>query len=407
MTSKQKGSALKALIVVVMSLAFILMLAEVGIRLVERAGIYPELFQLLGNANPPLDEKTGPGMYYQHPYTAYAMKPGYTRGDRERINSLGFRGEEISLDKPNDVYRIVATGGSTTFAVYLAWDQSYPYLLQKELRRRFGTNKIEVVNAGLTGSTTAESLHRMQSQIVPLDPDMVVIYHGFNDLLPRMFEDYSDDYYHFRRSDPNNPPGLTRFYLYRLFLRVFSPGAFHENNNLMNQVWKLKNFPSTDTERTRNFLESSKEAFKLNMRMMAALLKGLGIDVVLASFAIKSDIYHWTEHLPAYLWEIGIQQNNEAISEVADEFDLPVVPFADTPFVQASINRFKVKLFADSIHMVPAGNQLKAEIFADTIAPIVAAKLGVATPEPSIYYEQMRVPQTEQPAEAAEVMAGL
>ncbi|HJP05177.1 MAG: GDSL-type esterase/lipase family protein [Gammaproteobacteria bacterium] len=403
MTSKQQGSALQATIVVVLSLVFVLTVAEIGIRLAEKAGLYPTMFRLLGNASPPLDEKTGPGMYYQHPYTAYAIKPGYTRGDQERINSLGFRGEDFALEKPDDVYRIAAIGGSTTFAVYLAWDKSYPYLLQKELRRRFGTDKIEVMNAGLTGSTTAESLHRLQSQIIPIDPDMVIIYHAFNDLLPRMFDNYSDDYYHFRRSDPNNPPGLTRFYLYRLFLRIFSPAAFHENNNLMNQVWKTKNFPSTDTARSRNFLESSNHAFKSNIQMMAVLLKGLDIDVVLASFAIKNDIYHWTEHLPAYLWEVGIVENNKAIREVADELDLPLVPFADTPFVQASITRFKVKLFADSIHMAPEGNQLKAEIFADTIAPIIASDLGMPTPEPSIYYQQMQALQTGSPAEVTEV----
>ena len=33
------------------------------------------------------------------------------------INSHGFRGSEISKDKPNDVYRIFVVGGSTTFAV--------------------------------------------------------------------------------------------------------------------------------------------------------------------------------------------------------------------------------------------------------------------------------------------------
>ena len=90
-------------------------------------------------------------------------------------------------------------GGSTTYAVYLPWHQSYPYYLQTELRKRFATDRIEVINAGLIGSTSAESFHRLPTQVLGLDPDMVVIYHGYNDLLPRVFNDYQEDYYHFRK----------------------------------------------------------------------------------------------------------------------------------------------------------------------------------------------------------------
>jgi lysophospholipase L1-like esterase len=388
MRAKQRGTALQATIVILVSLISMLAVAEIGVRVVESSGAFPGFFRLLGNAKPPLDTRSGPGMYYAHHYSAYALKPGYTRSNIERINNLGFRGEDIELQKPDDVYRIVAIGGSTTFAVYLPWEESYPYLLQQELRRRFGTDRIEVINAGLTGSTAAESFHRLATQVLPIEPDMVVIYHAFNDLLPRMFDDYQEDYYHFRRSDPNNPPGLTRFYLYRLALRVLSPGAFHENYNLAGQVWKLDNLPRTDTERVHNFVNSSNDAFRFNMENMIVLLEGKGIDPVLASFAINNFTWHWLDDLPPYMWKAGIDANNEVIADLAAEHDVPLVPFAETPFPAAS-KRFKTTMFADSIHMSPEGNQLKAEIFADTMAPMIARDLGVDVPEPSIYFEQM------------------
>jgi lysophospholipase L1-like esterase len=386
MTKNQNGTTLKALIVVLIALTGVLVTAEIGIRVIEKSGLFPQFFKLFGNAKPPFDKRTGPGMYYAHPYSAYAMKPGYTRADVEQINSLGFRGEEISLNKPEDVYRILAVGGSTTFAVYLPWNQSYPYLLQEELRRRFDTDKIEVVNAGLTGSTSAESFHRLPTQLLPVDPDMVVIYHGFNDLLPRMFNDYQEDYYHFRRSDPNNPPGMTRSYLYRLALSVLSPGMFHENYNLASLVWKINNLPATDTERTQNFLNSTNDAFKFNIENMIVLLQGKGIDVVLASFAINNNTWNWLDSLPPYIWKAGIDANNVAINELANKYQAPMVPFADAPFGEASA-RFNTRMFPDSIHMSPEGNQFKAEIFADTIAPLISRDMGIATPEPSRYAE--------------------
>ncbi len=384
MSDKKKNATVNATIVVVMSFVVILLIAEVGLRVIDKSGIAPVLSVAMGKARPPLDSRTGPGLYYAHHYSAYAIKPNYRREPFERSNSLGFRGEDIELEKPDGVYRIVALGGSTTYAVYLPWNKTYPYYLQRELRERFGTDRIEVINAGLTGSTTAESFHRLPTQILGLDPDMVVIYHAYNDLLPRIFNDYQEDYYHFRKSDPNNPPGMTRFYLYRLALAVFSPGFFHENYNLMGMVWKIENLPNTDTERTQNFLASTNDAFKFNMDNMIALLTAKGIDVTLASFAIRPDIWHWMDYLPPYLWEVGIAENNEVIYELAEQYQLPLVPFAEAPFGLAS-KSYNAKLYSDSIHMGPEGNEFKAEIFADTIAPIVAKKLGLPVPASSSY----------------------
>ncbi|MGI9317606.1 MAG: SGNH/GDSL hydrolase family protein [bacterium] len=384
MPNNSSGNTLKAIIVIFLALTAVLGATEIGLRTLESSGKFVRFFEIFGNAKPPLDKRTGPGLYYAHPYTGYAMKPGYTRRGFEQINSLGFRGEEVLLEKPDDVYRIVAIGGSTTFAVYLPWNESYPYKLQQELRKRFNTDKIEVINAGLTGSTSAESFHRMATQVLPVDPDMVIIYHAFNDLLPRMFNDYSDDYYHFRKSDPNNPPGLTRFYTYRLLLRVLSPGMFHENYNLISRVWKMENLPMTDTERTQNFLDSDNEAFKSYMEYITVLLQGKNIEVVLATFGMNINFWHWLDNLPPYIWQAGIDANNLAIKELAAEYDLPLVPFAETNFPAGS-TAYETPMFADSIHMGPEGNELKAKVFADTIAPIIARDLNLPLPTPSGY----------------------
>jgi lysophospholipase L1-like esterase len=382
MPSQEKGFLLKAIIITCIALLGSLLALEGGLRLLADTGKFDRQLFIFGKERPPLDAKTGGGMYYAHHYSAYALKPGYTNGTRERINSLGFRGEDISLAKPEGVYRIIAAGGSTTFGVYLPWNETYPYYLQEVLRARFGTDAIEVVNAGLTGSTAAESFHRLPTQLLPTDPDMVVVYHAFNDLLPRVFNDYEDDYFHFRRSDPNNPPGFTRSYLYRLTLRVLSPAYFHENYNLSNLVWKTQNLPETDTELAQNFLSSNNDAFRFNMDNIIALLKAKDIEVVLATFAMHPDIWHWQDIIPPYMWEIGIRENNEAILELASEYQLPLVPFAEVPVIQG-VKAYNAPMYADSIHMSPKGNRFKAEIFADTIAPLIAAKLNVPVPPAS------------------------
>ena len=384
MSSSQNSSFFKATLVVCLSLAVTIGVLEGALRVIDNSGRFESVMRIFGEARPPLDRKSGSGMYYQHHYSAYALKPGYRAGERERINSLGFRGEDIALEKPDDVYRIVAIGGSTTFGVYLPWRESYPYFLQQVLRERFGTDRIEVINAGLTGSTVAETFHRLPTQILPLEPDMVVVYHAFNDLLPRVFNDYQDDYYHFRRSDPNNPPGLTQLYLYRLALRALSPSYFHENYNLANQVWKTQNLPETDTELAQNFLDSNNDAFRFNLDNVVTLLQAKDIEVVLATFAMQPDIWHWQEIIPPYMWELGIAENNAAIREVAAEHSVPLVPFAEADFARG-MEDYGTPMYDDSIHMSPKGNVFKAEIFADTIAPLVANGLGTPVPPGSPY----------------------
>jgi len=408
MSAKKLSTGAKATIVVVFTVMFMLVFAELGLRSLQALGIGEKTFALLGQARPPMDTKDGAGMYYMHPYNAYRLKPGYERGITERINSLGFRGEEIEKDKPEDTYRIVVMGGSTTFAVYLPWNESAPYFMQEDLRNRFQTDNIEVINGGLTGSTTAETLHRLLSQVLEIDPDMVVIYHGYNDLFPRVFDNYESDYYHFRNSDPTNPPGLTRFMLYRLFLRVFSPSAFHENYNLANKVWRTGNLPPTDTQRTLNYLSSDASAFELNLEAAIQVLQARGIQPVLASFAINPDVWHWNDYIPMYLWELGIAEHNEVISELAERHNVPLVPFLESTMGWPG-------LFNDSIHMTNYGNKYKAMVFDDTIVPYVEEALGSKAGigervDPKAPYETTRLykrfgnkfrPKDEPPAEKA------
>jgi len=388
MASTQKGSGVKGLIVVVISLIGMIVVAELALQLLQASGFAERTFKALGQAKPPLDRKDGPGMYYMHPYNGYRLKPGYVRGDIEKINSLGFRGNEFSLEKPDDTYRIVVMGGSTTFAVYLPWHESAPYFMERDLRNRFQTDNIEVINGGLTGSTTAETVHRLISQVLEVDPDMVVIYHGYNDLFPRLFNDWENDYYHFRDADPANPPGMTRFITYRLLLAALSPGAFHENYDLANLVWKTQNLPASDTDRMQNYLDTDNSAFRHNIEAAVQLLQARGVQPVLATFAADHDIWHWNDHIPPYLWELGIEEHNDVIRSLAEQYDVPLVPFAES-------TRGWRPLYNDSIHMTNYGNKFKAMVFDDTIAPFVEEKLGKQAGEgvrysPKAPYESTR-----------------
>jgi lysophospholipase L1-like esterase len=97
------------------------------------------------------------------------------------INSQGFRGKEITEPK-GKTYRIVALGESTTFGWTLGpEDKPWPELLEQLVRERLKPDRpVEVINAGVPGATLCDNLLRLRDQILPLQPDMILSYHGVN-----------------------------------------------------------------------------------------------------------------------------------------------------------------------------------------------------------------------------------
>ncbi len=96
------------------------------------------------------------------------------------INSLGFHSPEIPVKKEKGALRVLVVGGS---AVY-GWDtieSSWTWSLKERLEKRLPGKKIEVINAGVPGSSSIEQL-RLLKNILPLDPDIVIDYGGWNEV---------------------------------------------------------------------------------------------------------------------------------------------------------------------------------------------------------------------------------
>ena len=63
------------------------------------------------------------------PYVLYVNNPNY-----QGHNQLGYRGAEVTLEKPADTFRIVTIGESTTYGFGVNSNQAYPDVLQDILR---------------------------------------------------------------------------------------------------------------------------------------------------------------------------------------------------------------------------------------------------------------------------------
>src|SRR5262249_4184522 len=84
-------------------------------------------------------------------------------------------------------------GGSTTECVYLDDTEAVTFVLQEELNRRMGgARQWRVYGAGQSGNRTYDHLALISQRIVHLEPDMLIVFCGFNDLNAAMANvDYS------------------------------------------------------------------------------------------------------------------------------------------------------------------------------------------------------------------------
>jgi lysophospholipase L1-like esterase len=96
-----------------------------------------------------------------------------------RINAHGFRGGEIAAEK-GPRYRIVVLGTSTTFGATLRPEhETWPVKLERRIREALACRApIEVINAGRIGYLLEHNLARLERDVLPLEPDLIVSFHN-------------------------------------------------------------------------------------------------------------------------------------------------------------------------------------------------------------------------------------
>jgi len=121
-------------------------------------------------------------------FSAYRGRPGVYRSGAvvKTVNSDGFISTpELTVTKPANTIRIAFLGGSSTAGTGTLLPDSitWPWQTTEILRRHPGRRlKLEFLNGGLGGFTTFESFGRLWSRIRFYQPDIVVVYQGWNEM---------------------------------------------------------------------------------------------------------------------------------------------------------------------------------------------------------------------------------
>lgn len=102
-------------------------------------------------------------------------------GIKYRTNTAGLRDFEYSVKKPEGVFRIAVVGDSVTFGTGLSGrENTYPNVLERELRELFHNKKFEVLNFGIEGIGIQHELGLIKEKVLQFEPDMIILGYCLN-----------------------------------------------------------------------------------------------------------------------------------------------------------------------------------------------------------------------------------
>jgi hypothetical protein len=314
-------------------------------------------------------------------------RPGYELTSQTisiKINSLGFRGDEIAAAKPPKTVRIACVGASTTFSAEVSTNHAtWPARLQQLLQRDYPDVKIEVINAGIPGYVVTESLKNLERRVLPLDPDIVIFYEANNDMandtraLARQqgLIPTSDGYL----SGPAST--LSRYSL------LFDL-AYKNSRILMSrsdtQTGKLATVPANLPDR-----------FIGELGKMDALLRSRGIQFVLSTYLVK---YRRDQDRATQIANANVSfyympwMTIDALLDGMDRYNDAIVVFATSHGVPVVTDRDSVPAddahYVDWAHMTDAGSARMAERFhrflveQRVVTNVIAAATSAAATNP-------------------------
>lgn len=126
---------------------------------------------------------SGYGVRSNQPGNAYRQSQPGEFSVTISVNSLGMRGQrEYSVDKPDDVRRVVLLGDSFVYGAGAEDEEVISFVLEDILNQnRLGNSRWEVLNLGVSGFGQAEELVTFRQRGKRYEPDIVMLFFFSND----------------------------------------------------------------------------------------------------------------------------------------------------------------------------------------------------------------------------------
>jgi len=338
-----------AILLSLVSLAAVFLLAELALRALVPV---PDPYERQARLKPQINQYIR--MEYPKNYVAVTEAetglPGLSGVNHFSTNNYGFRGDSLAVPKPANEYRVFIVGGSTAECFYLDDEDEVGRVMQRELAGRVPAGKTpRVYNAGFSGAASDDHVAMVSQRLVHLEPDLIVVMSGINDLTRSIF---NYDYLHYVEYRPayqkpwhkrlltSSQIGRRLYYL--TGQGEADPNALQEERPLKTNYAGLiglqKTVPPTDVEP-----RTDEPSYERNLRSLAGIARANRVPLILVTQQTtwNSDVdpgtrkWQWMRYRDGVTYaeepmDLALERLNVVMRRVGESEGVPVLDLSAT-----------------------------------------------------------------------------
>jgi lysophospholipase L1-like esterase len=315
----------------------------------------------------PIGRSSGPLKLALHPFAGYSNLP-HQNTPHFSINNLGLRGGDIRKDEKTQK-RIIVVGGSTAFGTGLQHDaETFAQHLEHLLNA-------EVINAAVIGHASGQELVYLLTDLVDLQPDLVITLNGGN------------DYGYSLRSPSSRFLGINGFEQVEERLKTLKSVT---NQSFLTRVsnlyWIL--FPNITTQLESLWVRFLRKLASLRVRFFGGEEQKSEPDLRLASAVYATNMTKIQRLSEAFHYKFlcVLQPDRDRTQQYRAFREMAKMQLQQAGIVALDLNELdeqslKAEWYMDEVHLDGAGNQAIAQIIAKKIAAD-----GLLSPRQHIQY---------------------
>lgn len=309
-----------------------------------------------------------------NPYLLYEYRPGVhmERHVTVTINSMGLRGPEPVIPKPQGVRRFITTGDSSVFGFGVQDDEVFSAVAGQALG-----DSVEDISAAVPGYSSYQSINMLRLRALKTEPDLLVIANIWSD---NNFDSFVDKevlaaYAGFEESARGK---VVRLMSHSAVFRVLD--------------YRMRIAPAAQAVQRVGWMQSGRAQdgrrrvaindYAANLGTLAGIAESAGADVVFMVLANNEDLS--LEANAGKAWD----PYRTVMRETAARIGAPVI---DVPalFIESGLD--KETLFLDEMHPTAAGHKIMGDALAAVLKDAAFDKGGTVmaagSPGPVPVYE--------------------
>ena len=288
------------------------------------------------------------------------------------INEKGYRGNNFTVKKPEGAIRIIFYGGSSVFDLWVPEGKDWPHRVEEILRQR-GFPEAEVINAGIPGYTSSDSLGSLFAEGHIFSPDYVILYNAWNDI--KYFRSDKPLLRHSRPYHDLEDPRVNYQGRVDRFLCEHSQLYVRLRHRYLKWRWRIG--PEGTIQREKRFSkinELGPRQYELNINMFVDLARNIGAEPILMTQARLVDRENTPDQRKRIFYDYQLlthqalcgafEKTDEIIYRIAKEKG--VFPIDASKYLSG-----RDELFRDHTHLTDKGSEEIADLTAEYLAELL------------------------------------